>query len=252
MNKKLLYEIIMPNFPRTVKLSDNRRAKYFKPLDKLALQYLEKDIYNPTTSPEVCHFGMDNKGNFRKLKKDLYIWKEHKLTNKKVQERLYNLIEKEYVVKNPSVAGTPNIEIINGQKMYNGDYHPHTRDKIMKEIHQYMIPFLQGLTPLKDNDYPLIIDGFMYDYGKTCEISKGKMWDVDNRSFCYNKAFQDMLQHCGIIKQDDFEHIIGPPRLIFVNLDNINLGMFIDKFPPKHFQSGLCRTLVYQIYKVCQ
>lgn len=250
MNKELIYEIIMPNFPRIVKLSDSRRAKYFKLKDKLALHYLQKERLSdqvnhiPSIYANRSDIALDNKGYYHFLDTKLYDWKTHKLTGKRTEERLYDLIKKEYVVKNPSVAGTPNIEIINGQKMYNGDYHPHTRDKIMKEIHTYMIPFLQGLIPLKDNTYPLIIDGFMYDKGETCEISKGKMWDMDNRSFCYNKAFQDMLQHCGVIKQDDFKHIIGPPRLIFVNLDN-------QEIPKYHLKEERVRTLVYQIYKVC-
>lgn len=250
MNKELIYEIVMPDFPRTVKLSDARRAKYFKPTDKLSLKYLKKDKLGSVVDMNITpNVGNDNKGRIHELDSN-FIWKEHKLTKKRIERRLYDLTTKDYIVKNPSVAGTPNIEIINGQKMYNGDYHPHTRDKIMKVIHEYMIPFLQGFEPI--TEYPLIIDGFMYDKGKTCEISKGRMFDIDNRQFCYNKAFQDMLQYCGIIKQDDFEHIIGAPRLIFRDLDYGVDSKYTDHFPNINL-GGLCpRTLVYQIYKVCQ
>lgn len=264
MNKELICEIVMPDFPRQVKLSDARRAKYFKPGDKLSLKYLQKELLpkpvdnlgNISLTIEEFADGKyrntakDNKGNWHFLNID-FEWKEHKLTKKKVERRLYDLIKKEYVVKNPLVAGTARWEIINGQSMYNGTYHPHTRDKIMKVIHDYMLTFLQGVTQI--STFPLIIEGYMFDKGRSCEISKGKGWDVGNRQFPYNKAFEDMLQHAGIIHQDDFEHIIGPPRLIFINLDN---GLDSSKYGvyfPEIGLGGLCtRRLVYQIYRVCQ
>lgn len=256
MNKELIYEIIMPNFPRVVRLSEHRRARYFKPTDKLAMKYLEKEkteVIDLVTNG----FGLDNKNKTHKLNSN-FIWKAHKSsskTNKKIEWRLYNTETKEYVIKNPSVAGTPNDEIINGQKMYNGEYNPFTRDKIMQAIHDYMIPFLKGLELI--STFPLIIDGFMYDYGKECPISKGRLWDVGNRQFPYNKAFEDVLQKEGVIKQDDFEHIIGSPRLIFINLDKSDHINYINTLPDliNHFNDtnlgNPTRRLVYQIYKVC-
>lgn len=253
MQKELLYEIIMPNFPRTVRLSESRRAKYFKPQDKLSLKYLQKEIWKAPKDinidlNEVYYIGQDNKGNYHKLDKN-FIWKDHKLSTKRIEKRLYDCVLNDYVVKNSSVAGTPNDEIINGQKFYNGDYHPQVRSKIMDAIHEYMIPFLEGITPLASNSYPLVINGFMYDKGESCEISKGKIWDVGNRQNPYNKAFEDMLQKCGVIKQDDFKHIVGPPRLIFRDLDKGVDSKYSSHFPGIQL-GGLCpRTLVYQIYK---
>lgn len=236
---ELIREIVMPDFPRQVKLSDSRRAKYFKNTDKLAMKYLQKERY---FGGNLGGYGFSNKGNLHLLAEP-FEWVDHKLSNGKKETRLYNSQTREYVIKNPQTAGTPNWEVINGQKMYNNLYHPHVRNKIMEVIHNYMISFLQGLKPIED--YPITITGFMFDKGRTCDISKGKMWDVGNRQFPYNKAFEDVAQKVGLIKQDDFEHIIAPTALVFKNLDN-------DSLPKQYWRSETqnCRTLVYQIYKL--
>ena len=262
MEKKLIYEIVMPNFPRVVRLSESRRAKYYLK-DKFIAgkDVLPMECLNEITNLDVVEANWGNLAikTYKATKKlpartkyfcinpDKYKWKEHKKANKKVEIRLWDIEKKEYVIKNPSVAGTPNDEIINGQSMYNGTYHPHTRDKIMKVIHEYMIPFLKGLEPI--TTYPLIIEGYMYDYVEKCTISKGRLFDIGNRQFPYNKAFEDMLQHCGIIKQDDVKHIIGAPRLIFVNLDNTTVP---DKYcgVESLLKDSMTRTVVYQIYQV--
>jgi hypothetical protein len=251
----------MPDFPRKVRLSEHRRSQYYIKNKVISgNQKLPADCLielNPNTTQWIDHTSiiiktykatkrLPARNKYFMVDNEKYAWKLHKKT-KGLEERLVDLSTGEYIIKNHLTAGTPNDEIINGQSMYNGVYNPFTRDKIMKVLHAYMIPFLQGLEPIKE--YPLIIEGFMYDKGKTCEISKGKMWDVGNRQFPYNKAFEDMLQHCGVIKQDDFEHIIGAPRLVFRNLDD-GVSSNNPHYKDHHIGQVCVRKLVYQIYKV--
>lgn len=275
MNKELIYEIIMPDFPRVVRLSEHRRAWYYIKTKVLAGTHkLPADCLKEVDITTRLHMTPEENKELiskeykatKRLPKRIkyfivdptkYAWKLHKKGKNKFEERLIDIRTKEFVVRNHLTAGTPNDEIINGQNFYNSKYDPYTAGKIMTTIHEYMYSFLKGLQPI--TEYPIIIDGFMYDYGRECTISgkTGRTWDVGNRSFPYNKAFEDVLQHKGIVKEDDFEHVVGSPRLIFVNLDrNQEFKKKLDLTNLHHFSDtdidNPTRRLVYQIYKVCQ
>lgn len=190
MDKELLYSITINNYIRKVKLADSRRAKYFKPGESIPRKYLG----------------------------DNFIWKEAKLSKKRVENRLYDIISETFVIKNPKVAGTERWEVINGQKIYNQGYHPFVRQKIMEQIHLSFVPYL---VDLKIDKFPLFIECEIHDL-EIDPISRGQYWDVFNRAYPYCKAFEDVLQKCKVIPDDDYRYITCPSHPIFYPLKEGN------------------------------
>lgn len=224
-NQLLIIE--MPNYPRKILLSKSRRAKYFKRNDTLPLKYLQKDIINPlTVDVNKEEVGRDKKNNYHKLAENL-IWKSHKLSKKREEIRLYDIETKEYIIKNSRVANTERWEVINGQKIYNGLYHPVTRAKIMDHIHNYMLSFLEGILSIPIECYPIKIDCELHD--NLIDPISGKNWDVDNRSYPYMKAFMDCLQTAGIIVKDSVEYVRKPPIPEFIPLEEGEFPRFLFK-----------------------
>lgn len=147
--------IEIPEYIRQVKLSQSRKAKYLEVGKKLAKKYQDK-----------------NKYDFRPYGPKLY---------------LFNLETGERVIANPKAAGTPRIITINGQKIYNGEIHSHVRNKILSEIKTSFVPYIEKLDPIHASMLPLACILEIHDVVST------PLWDVDNRSYPYVKAFQDVL-----------------------------------------------------------
>jgi hypothetical protein len=187
MEKQLIYEITMPNYPRKIMTAKARRPKYFLfPKDEGVKQ---KPKYNSNR----------------------YQWVDHKLSTKKIEKRLFDTATNEFVIKNSRIAGTERWVVINGQSIYNGKYNAHTQGKIMETIHRFYIPFLQALKPI--DIYPLHIECEIYDYSN--DIISGQGWDVGNRGWPYCKAFDDVLQKLNIINNDSNQYVRVPCHPIF-------------------------------------
>tara|TARA_R110000765_G_scaffold311185_7_gene404392 strand:+ start:322 stop:1026 length:705 start_codon:yes stop_codon:yes gene_type:complete len=157
--KPIIVEI--PDYLRRVKLSNARRAKYYelgKALPK-AKKYADTKLYE---------------WRVRGKKSFLY--------DKKTDER---------VIANPKAAGTPNVMVINGQKIYNGEMNPNMRAKIMNEIKSSFYHHIKHLKPIPKKYFPLKIELEIHDTIR--EERSGCLWDADNRAYPYTKAFQDCL-----------------------------------------------------------
>lgn len=195
MKKELLYTIEMPNYIRKIKLAESRRAKYYVyPKDERVKEKI-------------------------KFNSNRYQWKEYISSTKKKEIRLFDTAINQFVIKNTRTAGTEKWEVINAEKVYNGAYHPNVLGKIVKQIGEFMLPFLQALKPI--NQFPLWVECEIHDYLND-EIS-GKRWDVINRGYLYCKVFEDILQPktdknplgLGIIPDDSAEYIVCPAHPIF-------------------------------------
>lgn len=169
--------ITIPQFKEEVKLSKARRKKYFKRTDKI---------------PE-------------KYKGDGFEFKRHGREN-----HLFDKLNKEFVVKNPIAAGTPNVMRISGNEIY-ARMHERKRMAIVRAIKKDMKPHLPKQLGLK---IPIMIDIDIYTTPKYCN------WDLDNL-WIYNKCFQDLLVDEGLLKEDNILHITkaGAPRYIPVERD---------------------------------
>jgi len=176
MNKELIHSIVMPNYPRKVLLSKQRRAKYF---------VQGKDD------------AVKDKKKYASMR---YMWKEHIAASKKKEIRLFDTATNEFVIKNSRIAGTERWLTINGQHYYDGKYPDYIKGKILNELAAFYTSFLQALTPI--DQYPLYIEYIFY-----CKLDDST--DLDNHAFPYYKGFQDCLTKNKIIKNDTWKHING-------------------------------------------
>lgn len=189
MERELIHTITIPNYIRKVLLSKERRAKYYiRNKIHQGIQKLPKKYGTVTNTKSGLYFEL----------KEFFTWKEHKLTTGKIEIRLWDAIEQEYVIANPKTAGTEKWEVINGQKLYNQGYHPFVRRKIVDSIHEFFAPFLIGVKPV--GNYPISIQ-----YIFSGELSNNM--DLDNHALPYYKCFQDCLTKLSIIKNDTVEYI---------------------------------------------
>lgn len=169
MQLELLHTIEMPNYPRKVLTSKERRAKYFIfPKDEAVRQ---KKKYSSTR----------------------YTWKEYISASKKKETRLYDTSTNEFVIKNSRTAGKEKWLVINGQKYYNGVYRDYEKGKILNELNRFYSSFLEALNPI--TQYPLHIE-YIFD------VYLDEDTDLDNHGFPYYKGFQDCLTKCGVIFND--------------------------------------------------
>lgn len=229
--EEALLVITMPNYPRKVLLSKSRRAKYFKPGDRLPLKYLQKEIIDHNPNMHLVSYGYDKDVKPHLLRNE-FCW----LKEKKRGPFLANRNTQEFIIKNPRVAGTENWEVINGNYIYNGKYNSFTQGKIMKAIHDYVATFLEGIQPLPLNCFPIVLNAELFD--KSLDSISGEFWDVDNRSYPYMKAFMDCLQKFKIIPRDDVRYVRQPPIPRFHELKEEEEPRFVIKIFKAYADTG--------------
>jgi len=214
VEKTLLQTVTLQNYPRRIKLSNSIRTKYWliKDRSKLPKKYLSKELVGKFQVQPGCVIG--NK----------YIWKTHKKTSLKTEIRLADRETEEFIIRNPKVAGTARWITINGQKIYNAEYSPFTRQKIMKHIHDWMLLSLQALTPI--TTFPLYIECEVHDY-KTDDIVVLSNWDIFNRAYPFCKAFEDVLQELRIIPDDTIDYVICPSHPIFIEIPSPHIFPYL-------------------------
>lgn len=130
--------------------------------------------------------------------------------------------EGERFLKNSKKAGTPNIWVLNGQDLYNGTLHPLVRSKMAKYYHAYFSKYIkEQLKPTKFKDgYALSISVDIY------EVRRGTMPDVSNM-WPLEKFFEDALQDCGIIPDDNPTYVIESGRKQYHWVENEDDRMLI-------------------------
>jgi len=136
---------------------------------------------------------------------------------------LTDLVTGERVVANPKAAGTPNVVTINGQSLYNGAVSKHLRARILGEIKESYMPYVNAMDVIEE--YPIVIEMEIHD----TIFESTSLWDVDNRSWPYIKAFQDCLtgnknklgvKQCKqIIPDDNILYVTTPPSPKFIPVD---------------------------------
>lgn len=215
VDKKLIAEVVIENYPRRIIKSKKRNAKYFKKGDSIPKNKLNK-------------IGTD------------YEWQDFIATVKGVRQSVKYLVEidsQKRVIKNTRTAGTPSYLIINGQKLHQLTLKDYDRSTIITKLKEVMCMAVANLEPIKVR--PLIIEGELHDTYYDQLVTRGNKvvtdssadWDIDNRELFYNKTFQDVLTGCKsknprtgkieptskvIIPDDHRGYITQPPHLMFV------------------------------------
>lgn len=154
------YTIEIPNYITHIKLSESRRAKYYTVTEE---ERIPKKYKKLGISYDKKGIALDNEG--------------------------------EKIIKNTRVAGTPKLWKINSQDLYSGNLHHHSRAKIMVELHKYFVDIVTKnlLKSLKDNKI-VLEEGqklaFYYTFEGSLDKNKS---DLGNKSYLYDKAFQDTI-----------------------------------------------------------
>ncbi len=182
------YEAIVTinNYVRTYVISNKVRPKYFEKgtSKKIPLKYCNKSIYKKT--------GV-------RMPAAPYVWKDFKVTRKKVRvtkEFLYNLETGERVISNIKNVGKQKFSIINGQKLHQLTMADYERSKIIKAIKAQMIPEVAKLEPIKPDQLPVRIQFILCDTYHDTIANGDPDWDLDNRGLMYAKTFCDVLSGC--------------------------------------------------------
>ena len=188
-----MQKIEIPNYIRHIELSKKRQAKYYekgKVIPK-AKKYFDRALYDYKPYPG---FG--------------------------TRLFLTDLSTNERIVANPRAVGTPRILTINGQKIYNGEVNKQVRNKVLLEIKESFKPYIEQLTPIVK--FPIKITCEFHDVIR--DSGSGSLWDLDNRSWPYIKAFQDCLtgdrkKNKKILGDDNILYITQPPVPKFIPVD---------------------------------
>lgn len=177
-----LITITIPKFAREIKVTNARRAKYYHESENIPKKYQNSD----------------------------YNWLLHK--GKTV---LCNLITKEPVIKNPTTAGTPRFETINGNDLWSGAKRDDYKDIFKASIQVWFWECIKLLnlekTNLNESLYPLQIELIFYTYKEE--------QDLDNLDLWYRKCFLDAIQDVYTFKET-------PRKLIetrFIRNDNTKI-----------------------------
>lgn len=186
----------IPKYLRQVKLSNSRLKKYYQ-LGKKA--------------PVAKKYKDRSKYEYQKVLGKMY---------------LVEIATGERVIANPRAAGTPNYMTINGQKLYNGEMHTHTRNKVLKALKDSFAPYIEAIPVIEE--FPIIIEMEIHDVIR--EASSNSLWDLDNRAWPYVKAFQDGLTgNCDksgrprnkkVIPDDNVLFITQPPVPKFIPVEH--------------------------------
>jgi hypothetical protein len=143
--------IEIPVYIRTVEMSKRRLKKYYEQGKKLVpKKYLNSN----------------------------YEWKK-----RGTKLLLYSKITQDFVIANPRVHGTPKVEVINGQAIYNGYISKWSRAKMMREIKDSFQEIIETMKPIKE--FPIKIIMEVHDLVDD-PICASQLWDLGNRGFTYN------------------------------------------------------------------
>lgn len=139
----------------------------------------------------------------------------------KVSVTVPNHEDKYLVAKKSKKSGRPRYWTINGQGLYNATLHYRLRGKITKYFHKYLSRYIKRQISKEDQQ---LIDTALQNsmkLGISCdiyEIKRGKMPDIRNM-WLWGKWFEDALQDCGVIADDNPDYVIesGPTRYHWVD-----------------------------------
>lgn len=185
--------IEIPEYLRTVTLSQKRNPIYYDLGSKVrAKKYL------------------DNKR---------FQYRPHQV-NSRMKLLLTDLKTGEAVVANPVSQGTPSVYTINGQGIYDQTLQKEQRNLVMQSIKAFFGSYVDTLPEIH---VPVRIYAELHD---TILTPRKCLWDLDNRFYMYQKAFQDCLtgnktkegipRNKVVIKDDNILFITQPPCPIYI------------------------------------
>ena len=133
-DREVIYEIVIPNYPSKIKLSEKQRPKYY----------------------------MKGKGKEvpKKYRNDRYTYKD---------KFLVDVVTNEKVIANPRLAGTPKMWNVNFQAIWNQQIKYQARAMITNKLKDIFIPYIKKLKPI--TQFPIQFEIFIFDIDMVVDIS---------------------------------------------------------------------------------
>jgi|15BtaG_2_1085339.scaffolds.fasta_scaffold00010_19 hypothetical protein len=182
-----IWKLTIPNYEDKVPISQKRRAKYFKQNEskpRLPKKHLSKI--------QSGHFKYDKLG---------YLVDENK----------------NRVLANPIVAGTPRYWTINGQRIYDGSLHYTARSKVARWMHGYLGAYISKLPALH------IPEGcYLRVWIDMYKPADNQNWDCDNQ-WPWTKWFLDTLVEHKKIPEDNVQYIRSSGQITYIPSDERKL-----------------------------
>lgn len=120
-------------------------------------------------------------------------------------------------------SGRPRYWTVNGQSLYNATLHFQLRGKITDYYHRYLSKYIKKQI---SNEQIQALNGIVFPESQIklaisvdiYEVRRPKMPDASNL-WLWLKWFEDALQECGVIPDDDPNYVIqsGPTRYHWVD-----------------------------------
>lgn len=241
---KELCRVEIPQHIRKIQLSASQRAIYFE-WNGVCIKAKRTNI------PQKFFLKGVKRDKFPKIEylKDDYtlgMFKDNKLVgtirDSSLLPNIANLLESkikyrlclkngEPILANLKTVNTPRMYVIKGQDIYSGNLREHMRGTVMDAIKTCYTPFVKNIPVICE--YPVCIACEIHDTIKNyydnskSNIELGQAWDIDNYAYPYMKAFPDLLQALGKIKNDDRLHLTQPPVPIFCPIENHSLRKLV-------------------------
>jgi hypothetical protein len=119
------------------------------------------------------------------------------------------------LAKKSKKTGKPRWWTINGQGLYNATLHFRARGKITKYFHKKLSKYIrEQITEDEQKRLDLVHPESSIKYGISVdiyEVRRGVMPDIGNM-WLWPKWFEDALQECGVIPDDDPDYVIESGR----------------------------------------
>ena len=124
--------------------------------------------------------------------------------------------EKYRVAKKTKKTGKPKWWTVNGQALYNASMHFRLRATVTKYFHKYLSKYIREQITARDIK---IIKSVVHKESSTrlgtsvdiYEVKRGRIPDVGNM-WLWIKWFEDALQECGVITDDNPDYVIESGR----------------------------------------
>lgn len=186
MDRHILRQIVIPDYPDKVLISKARRPVYYVSKDSL--------VNGKTDVPK----------SFLKNKKYYFDGKGV----------LMNKLTGEAQLANPKLVGQPRYWVVNFQQIWNGSVKEHGRsnrvDKLKEALERGIVLYSNTLAAIEE--YPVAIEIYIYD----TEFPV----DVSNRGVIYIKVIEDILVTRGILKDDSAQYVNDSGRVKYIKVED--------------------------------
>lgn len=181
----LIHEIIIPDYPDKIKLSDSRRPTYF--------------VKNKSSKIP------------KKYQNENYGWVNEFLVDKRTGEK---------VIRNSKSVGTPRYWSVNFQAIWNGQIKHQNRASITSKLKDVFRPYIEELDII--TQYPIKIEIFLHDVEMPIDVdNKGVVYTkiITDLLVNTNKGMDD---NKSIIPDDSSAYVNDTGRCKWVKVNNYN------------------------------